>query len=160
MSYIATIPVSFKSPRHAVYESLIDMGNFPMWVSGMVRISNTGRMTQGLRYSTENMIVGQISRSELLVSELIPDERIVLVSESGLISFRAVYELRDNATGGTDVVVVLKFAFENFVLNLARPAIESMAKARVQADLEMLNVILNTGGFTLVERDEHTLTLD
>ncbi len=118
-----------------------------MWISGLVRVSNTGRMTEGLRYFSESTVVGQVSRYDLLVSELIPDRRIVLLSESGMISFRATYDLADNAEGGTDVVCVLKFAFENFVLHLARPAVESMAKARMQADLEMLSIILSNGGF-------------
>jgi uncharacterized protein YndB with AHSA1/START domain len=148
--YVTTIPVTFFSPRHVVYEALTDLGNSPLWINGILRISITGRMSEGLRYHTENLVVGSVSRYNILVNELVPDERIVLVSESGLISFRMTYQLSDQDDGGTKVVCILKFAFENFVLNLARPAVESMAKARIQSDLETLKTILSNGGFGIM----------
>ncbi|MDF2461672.1 MAG: hypothetical protein K0S68_1075 [Candidatus Saccharibacteria bacterium] len=116
-----------------------------MWVSGMLRISHTGTMTEGLRYYTENTVAGTVSRYDIEVTELIPNKRIVLVSETGMITFTADYDLVDAPEGGTHVTCRLRFKFRNFVLNLARPAIESMARARVQTDLEGLNIILKEG---------------
>jgi hypothetical protein len=103
-------------------------------------------MSVGLKYFTESLVVGTVSRYDLLVAELVPDRRIVLISESGIITFTSEYELIDGADGGTEVTCVLRFAFKNFVLNMARPAIESMAKSRMQTDLELLNLMMAEGG--------------
>jgi uncharacterized protein YndB with AHSA1/START domain len=143
--YVSVINVEFQSPREQVYRALTALGSFPIWVSGMIRISHTGPMTEGLRYFTENTVAGTTSRYDLEVKQLVPNRRIVLVSEAGLISFTAEYDLDDIPEGGTLVTCQIRFRLQNFVLNLARPAIESMAKARIQADLEGLNIILAEG---------------
>jgi hypothetical protein len=145
MSYVATIPVIFPCSRWRVYEALCDLESYPLWNSGMTHISFTGAMREGLRYETRSLLVGHANLSKVEVTRLVPGEEVELMSESGLIAFRVVFILREVAEETTEVICTLRFEFQNFVLDLARPVIESMAQVRVRGDLETLRILLLRG---------------
>jgi ribosome-associated toxin RatA of RatAB toxin-antitoxin module len=142
MSYLATIPVEFSYPRHIVYEALCDLGRYPLWNSGMTSISHTGRMHTGLHYETSTTILGRVNQAAVEVVEMIPDQLIVLASRTGLITFRAAFELHDTAPGACSVICNLEFKFSNAIFNLARPVVEAVTEARIRGDLEALQAIL------------------
>jgi uncharacterized protein YndB with AHSA1/START domain len=142
MSYVATIPVVFPCSPIEVYEALCDLGLYQLWNSGMVSISHTGKMQEGLRFQTESMVAGgMVNASEAEVVKLVPGKLIELVSYNGLVAYRATFTLMPKGTGATEVTCVLKFEFKNYVLNLARPVIEGMAEARIRGDLETLRAL-------------------
>jgi hypothetical protein len=104
----------------------------------MTNISHTGRMHIGLEYITTTKVLGQVNKSIVRVAEMVPDEAIVLVSDRGLITYRAVFELRFLTHTSCSVICNLRFQFSSLVINLARPAVESMAETRIRSDLEAL----------------------
>ena len=108
----------------------------------MLSISSSDMLTEGMKFKTESTAAGRVNKSEVLVTRLIPDQEIELVSETGLITYRAVFKLGPVEPNSTEVLCVLKFEFNNFVLKMARPVLESMAQARVKGDLEALRALL------------------
>lgn len=138
-----TIPVEFAHSRERVFEALCDLRMYPLWNSGMKQVSEPGPLSQGLRFKTESLVAGgRINLAEVEVTQLVPSERIELVSHSGVVAYRAVFELKTKAPEITEVICSLRFEFNNFVLDLARPVIEAMAAARIRGDLEALRAML------------------
>jgi hypothetical protein len=142
MPYTTTIPVEFPLPAHAVYEALCDLGLYPQWNSGMIRISRTGRMEPGIEYETVTDVLGHENHSRILVVALVPDERIILNSQSGLVMFEAVMHIKPVTAHSCTVTTTLHFEFSHQVFALARPMIESMAGDRIRGDLETLRDLL------------------
>jgi len=142
MPYAATIPVEFPCRAERVYEALCDLATHPLWNSGMRWMSAQGRMHEGLEYETESIAAGHTIRSHVEVVRLVQNRVIELDNKSGAITFRALFELTELQPGHTQVVCNLQFSFQKFVLDLARPAIESMAQARLRGDLEALRAIV------------------
>lgn len=145
MPYIATIPVIFPCSRSEVYRALCDLERYPLWNSGMRSISTTERLRLGLRYKTESTVAGHVNVSELEVMKLVPNETIELASKSGLIAYDAVFKISERGPDLCEVICTLKFEFRHFMLDVARPAIETMAQARVRGDLETLRAMLSHG---------------
>lgn len=142
MSYIATIPVVFECSRSKVYEALCDLKSFVLWSSGLTSVSHPGPLVVGLQYTTKSTVAGQVNVSKVRVVRMVPHEVIELASETGLIAYRVSFQLKEQGPGTTEVVCVLRFEFRNFVLVLARPAIEAMAEARVRGDLQALRAMI------------------
>lgn len=142
MRYVATIPVDFPCPPERVYEALCHLDTHPLWNSGMRWVSAHGWMHEGLSYETESVVAGHTIRSRIEVVRLVQNRAIELDNKSGAITFRALFELTELQPGQTRVVCNLQFGFQKFVLDLARPAIESMAQARLRGDLEALRAIV------------------
>jgi hypothetical protein len=138
MSYAATIPVEFPFSRHRVYEALCDLGSHPRWNTGLTSISYTGTMHAGLEYVTKTNVMGKINQATVRVVELIPDEAIVLDSSTGLITFRAAFQIQELTPDSCTVICNLRFEFSKLVFNLAQSAVESLAEARIRGDLETL----------------------
>lgn len=145
MSYNARATVEFCRPRSQVYEALTDLSRYPEWNQDLLEISDSGHMQPGLTYDTKSRVAGRINAAHVEVVSLIPDELIELVSKAGIIQFEAVFRLDDALSGGTEVTCALHFRFRNFVMDLARPAIEGIARDRVRHDLETLAGVLCAG---------------
>jgi uncharacterized membrane protein len=143
MSYVATIPVEFPCPAAQVYEAMCDLSNLPLWSSGITSVSHSGRMVEGLHYEAANTLPGgRINVSEIEVKRLVPNQAIELVNYAGLVAYQATYRFRPIDEGHCEVTCYFKFEFRNYVLKLARPAIEGMAEARIRGDLESLRAII------------------
>ena len=138
MSFIATVPVEFPCPKHVVYEALCDLSRYTSWTSGMTSVSYSGRMHVGLEYNTTTKVLGRVNQAKVRVAEMAPDEAIVLVSNSGLITYRAAFQLRFISAESCSVICNLRFQFSKLVIHLAQPVIESMAEDRIRGDLETL----------------------
>jgi hypothetical protein len=142
MSYAATIPVDFDCPRSEVYEALCDLGSYPKWNTDMTSISYTGRMHVGLQYTTSTNVLGHVNKATIEVVEMVPNEVIVLASHTGLITFRAVFQLKEITPDSCSVICNLRFKFSTLVFNLARPVVEAAAESRIHGDLETLRSLL------------------
>jgi hypothetical protein len=140
--YVARTTVEFCRPRSQVYEVLTDLSRYPAWNQDMIEISHAGPMQVGLTYDTKSRVAGRINAAHVEVMNLVPDEAIELRSKAGIIQFGAEFRLDDAAGGGTNVTCALSFKFRNFIMDLARPAIEGMARDRVRHDLETLAALL------------------
>jgi len=141
-SYTATIPVEFPHPAHVVYEALCDLGRYPQWNTGMKSISRTGRMQPGLRYTTVSDVLGRSNEAHIEVMQMIPDKAIALESSTGLIKFRAVFELAELAPNRCSVMCNLRFEFSHLIFNLAQPLVEAITENRIRGDLETLRASL------------------
>ncbi len=142
MVYRTRTTVAFCRPRLQVYEVLTDLSRYPEWNQDMIKISDLGRMRVGLQYETKSRVAGWINVSQIKVVRLDRAEAIELRSASGIIHFDATFALADAEGGGTDVTCTLEFRFKNFIMDLARPAIEGMARDRVNHDLKVLAEML------------------
>lgn len=142
MSYSARTTVEFCRPRSEVYNVLIDLSRYPEWNQDMIEISFKGHMEPGLKYETRSRVAGRINAAHVEVANLVSDREISLRSKAGIIHFEAMIVLEDAARGGTDVTCILHFRFHNFVMDLARPALEGMARDRMKHDLETLAQML------------------
>jgi hypothetical protein len=143
MSYVATIPVEFPCPAAAVYEAVTDLSNLPLWASGIVSASHSGVMREGLHYETTSMLPGgRANVAEIEVKRLVPNREIELVNYAGLVAYQVLYKIVESGPKRCEVTCQFKFEFRNFVLNLARSAIEGMAEARIRGDLEALRAII------------------
>lgn len=98
-------------------------------------------MREGQHFHTESIVMGRVNRAEVTVVRLTPNREIELRSQTGLVSYQAVFSLAAVA-GGTQVTCGLQFELRGLILDLGRPVIESMAKSRVQADLQTLQLLL------------------
>jgi carbon monoxide dehydrogenase subunit G len=144
MLYTTSVTVTFPQLSERVYEGLIDLDRHPLWNSGMVSLSRSGKMTVGLHYETKSVVLGRTTVAAVEVTQLLENRVVKLRSDTGEIPFSAHFELKPKASGGTTVTCTLEFELAGLALTLARPAIESMAKSRVRGDLEMLRAILSS----------------
>ena len=142
MTYKTSVEVNFECDRQAAYDALCYLGRYPEWNQGMIYISHTGPMYAGLKYQTRSRVLGQTNAAEVVVVNLVPGELVHLKSDSGLITFNAVFLLADREGGGSTVTCRLAFEFHQAVLNLARGVIEDMANDRLRRDLTKLSGIL------------------
>ena len=142
MAYTASVPVKFCRSRDLVYEALCDLGRYAEWNTDMVYISTGEVMRPGLKYVTRTKVAGRINESHVEVVRLVEGREINLRSSTGMIMFEASFVLADVEGGGTNVTCRLEFAFQNFVIQLARSAIEGMAQDRVRRDLTRLDALL------------------
>lgn len=137
-SYVVSLALKFGCTPERVYELLTDLSTHRRWNKGLIAVSSSERMTTGLHYQTESALVGDaVQRAEIEVVKLVPNKYVELNNEAGLIAYRVTYDLSPLANG-TMLTCTVQFDVRNFVLNLARPAIESMARSRLQGDLETL----------------------
>lgn len=144
MSFLVTIPVEFPHPRQLVYSALCDLRRYPEWTSGMKSVSDPGPLRLGLVYVTKTAVIGKDNQTTVKVSELIPNEAIVLESQAGMVQFRAVYELADNGPDKCKVICTLDFKFNSLLFQLAQSAVETMTENRIRGDLENLRDLLAT----------------
>lgn len=145
MSYIATIPVVFSLPRSQVYAALCDLALYPLWNSGMKSARPAQTMAVGLTFTTETLVAGRVNTANVVVTKLIENETIELRSTSGLVSYDAVFILKEVDAKTCEVICSLRFELRNFMLDMARPVIEAMAQARIRGDLETLRAMLTHG---------------
>lgn len=132
----------FPCPAREVYAALIDLRAYPEWSGDLVRVSHRGPLALGLKYETETQVMGHKQISRIEVVRLVPDKEIELINDAGLISYRLLFRLIEHSPGETELVCVVRFEFNNLVMELARPQIEAMAESRIGTDLENLRARL------------------
>lgn len=143
MSYVATIPVEFPCSVREVYAAMCDLSSYPVWNNGMTAISHAGQLREGLQYEATSTLPGGLSSSSgIKVTRMVANEEIVLENFAGLIAYQVTYQFRELGARRCEVTCLLKFEFRNYVLNLARSAIEGMAEARMRGDLETLRAMI------------------
>jgi hypothetical protein len=144
MTHRAKVTVEFPCPRHELFEALLDLDRYPLWNSGMVKISHDGPMTPGLIYSTVTHTMGRSNEATVHVIEIVPDEAIVLESRAGIVTFHATFQLKTLSARRSAVSVHLRFSFSRALFNLAQPVAEAIAESRIRADLETLRALMGS----------------
>ncbi len=145
-NYLTTIKVTLPADRATVFTAMCDTSRYPLWNSGMKHISVTKPLEKGMQYQTETILAGHVIQAYVEITRLIPNEAIEFTSESGALSYKALFTFQDIDGGHTQVSCTLQFQFRSFVIDLARPVIESMAQTRVRGNLESLAVLIAQGG--------------
>ncbi len=113
-----------------------------MWTTGVEQVSQTGTLTAGLQYEVVTRITAMKLVSKIRVAELVQNKLIVLVNQNGAVRYQISYDFETDATNDTRVTCRLGFEFSNIVFDLAQSVIETMARDRLQADLERLRELL------------------
>lgn len=142
MSYLTEVTVEFCGARERVYEAFCQLERHPEWNSDMTWVSDEGRMREGLVYETRSHTAGRRDMSKVEVIRMVPNERIELQSIAGIIAFTATFVFTSMPTGGCAVTCHLSFDFRGWIMDLARPIIELMARDRVRGNLENLARIM------------------
>ncbi|MBW4062005.1 SRPBCC family protein [Candidatus Saccharibacteria bacterium] len=141
MAFSTTLSIDFPVAPVAVFNGLADLSGHPLWNSGMISISHTGRMRAGMRYKVNSIVAGQNILSEVEVVELQPPRLIEIVNNTGSVTYHVTY-LLEPVGKSTRLVCTMAFELEGFILRLARPAIEAMAETRLRHDLETLRLLV------------------
>lgn len=142
MSQIATAPITFDCSADRVFAALCDLDRLPLWNSGLLSVSRTGVMTEGLQYETVRRVLGHNAKSAITVMSLNAPHRVVLASRSRLISFHLTYVITALEPTRCTVACQITFQFSNLVFHLAQPAAEAVAGEQITADLERLRTLL------------------
>ena len=109
----------------------------------MLRVSDDGPLREGLIFESESVLMGNHHNvARIHVSRMLENEEIEMVNEAGAISYRAMYRIIANSPQECELICTIRFEIHNFVLDLARAAIESMARTRLQHDMERLRELI------------------
>lgn len=142
MTYSASTSVSFDADPGKIYRELINLGQHRLWNTGLVHISETGNMREGMRYQTVSIVLGQETKFDIEVTRLVPNKQVSIVNSNGALTFEATYLLVPVEADKTNLECKIDFMLDGFTLNLAHPVIEAMATARIKGDLETLRSLL------------------
>jgi hypothetical protein len=142
MAYTVSVSVIFDLPAEEVFDALCRLDDYLLWNSDLVRVSKGGRITENMLIETEANVLGQRVISKLEIVSVMPPISIEMVNNSGAISHRTMYRILPMGPSKTEVVCMLQFTFNSFVLNLARPLVEALAEGRIRANLETLRALL------------------
>lgn len=142
MLYVAATPLIMPFPCSVVFAALLDLARYPKWNCGMISISPEDVIQEGMRYRTSMRICGITNNTMIAVERVIANESIEISSKSGLIAFRALYQLVENSSENTELIYTLRFEFKGFIFNAPRSIIESMARSRSQYDLIALRDLI------------------
>ena len=144
MTYSISISILFDLPRVKVYEALNFLDNYPLWNQNILCVSKSGRLVENMIIEMESMVGDKLVSSNLEIIKLIPNESIEMINNSGVISYRIIYQLLDMAPNESELICMVQFAFRNFSMDLARPGIEAMAGQRIRTNLTNLKVLLES----------------
>ncbi len=142
MTYLVSVSTVFNLPVERVYEALCFLDDYPLWNISMVRISKNGYLKENMLVETESIVVGQKVVSNFEIVRLVPNKVIEMVNNSGSITYHAMYQLLSESPDESEVICTLRFEFNGFILNLARPIVEGMAESRLRNNMEALQALL------------------
>jgi len=108
----------------------------------MLSVSTLEPMHQGMVYRTTSVATGRKIDALIKVTHLEPSREIRLENSTGAVAYEAVFTLTPHGANETQVSCQLSFEFRNFVLELAKPVVESIATARIKGDLETLRALI------------------
>lgn len=142
MPYSISISTLFHIPVERVYQALTFLDEYPLWNSGVIRVSKSGYLVENMLIGMESIVGGKPVISNLEIARLVPHQSIEMINNSGIISYRLMYELLSHSANETELICMLQFTFKNFAMDIARPAIEAMAENRIRGNLESLRILL------------------
>ena len=142
MLYVSATFAVFPFSRDVVYRELTDMAHFPDWGKGLVSLSPQEAMREGMRFKLSSHVCASLINATVAVERLVPNELLELVSKTGLISFRVMFNCVENSPIETEVICTMRFEFNGFVFNASRSVIEAMARQRCQRDLLALRTYI------------------
>ena len=134
--------VVVKRPLKQVFTYLMNLENYPVWQSGLVRVAATDGMSEGSFITFTAMGLGKSFKLVAHVTENNGRDQFRAKSHRGPITFDSSYKLSEVADG---TKIELKNQIETHsVFNLALPVLQAMGDSKYQADLETLKAVLES----------------
>jgi uncharacterized membrane protein len=127
-------------PLRKIYAYLMDLNNYPIWQSGIVRVAATDGMNQGSQITFTAIGLGKTFNFVAEVVENNAADAFRVVSTRGPMSFDSAYQLSDTK-GGTKVELNNTIQ-TNAVFRLALPVLQSIGDSKYQTDLQTLKLVL------------------
>lgn len=143
MPFSISISTLFNIPVERVFQALTFLDEYPLWNSGVIRVSKSGYLVENMLIEMESVVGGEVVVSNLEIVSMVANKSIEIVNNSGVVSYRLMYQLLSHSPDVTELVCVLQFTFKKFSMDIARPAIEAMAENRIRSNLESLKILLN-----------------
>lgn len=113
-----------------------------LWNTGVIHISSTGKMTEGMLYETRSAALGQQITAKIRVDRLSEPEQIVIHNDTGAVVFMVTYDLLSKPRNHCHLVCTMDFDLKGIAWQFAHPVIESIAKTRLSSDLQTLRTLL------------------
>jgi uncharacterized membrane protein len=128
------------APAEQVYAFLVDVGNLPRWMSGVMRaeLTSTGPLAVGSTAVVERRLLGQYIRADLRVVELEPNRRMVLSTEASGIHVDASVALQPVDGNHTRVTFGMALEATSFFMRTVEPMVAAAAEDDISDSLERL----------------------
>jgi hypothetical protein len=136
-----TVSTTIKASAEVVFEWLIDLDRYPLWNASLREVGRGGRMHEGMIVPMKSLVMGKPVESSMEVVRLVPGKDIELLNNTGAVPYRAVYRFIPEGAQ-TEIVLWCQIEPQSRVFQLARPLIESLAKARLSGDLASLKALI------------------
>ena len=144
MSYSISVSVIIHRPVAEVFVALCHLDNYTLWNGKTTRVSKSGYLAEDMIFEIDSIINNEAVTSRLEVVRIEPNTSIEMINNSRVVSYRIMYHLISEAEGETEVACMLQFEFKSLSLDLARPAVEEIAKARIQGNLNALKELMES----------------
>ena len=139
---VSSHQVIVKRPIKSVYAYLMNLENYPIWQSGLVRVSATNGMKEGSFITFTAMGLGKAFKLVGQVTENNDADWFCVKSHRGPISFESSYKL--SAMKDYTKVELTNKIETHSVFSLALPVLQAMSDSKYQADLETLKAVLES----------------
>ena len=136
-----TVSVTIQASPEVIFEWLTDLDRYLLWNAALREVGRRGKMHEGMIVPMKSVVMGKQIESSMEVVRLVPGKDIELLNNTGAVPYRAVYRFIPEGDR-TEVVLWCQLEPQSRVFALARPLIESLAKARLSGDLEMIKALI------------------
>ena len=140
-----TVSITIAAAPEVIFEWLTDLGRYPLWNAALREVGRKGKMHEGMIVPMKSSVMGKLIESSMEVLRLVPGKDIELINNTGAVPYRAVYRFIPEGKK-TEVVLWCQLEPQSRVFQLARPLVESLAKARLSGDLESLKALIEAEG--------------
>jgi hypothetical protein len=124
-----------------VFAFITDTTKTPLWQTGVIRIDGPPGMREGAVYEMETHFLGRINKSRFEVLENDGKGTTRAHSIRGPLKFETTQRCEETPLGRTRVTLEVKID-AGLVYKLAEPALESITKTLLEADLKTLKVVI------------------
>ncbi len=129
-----------------LFDLMTDLTRFHLWNTNTLAITEAPRMHKGLAYTAQTVTAGQLSKSRVQVTDLIPNQEIHLTNNAGAVSYDALLLFEPTGHDRTRVTCKMRFTLSSGLIDAARPVIETMAETRIRSNWQILRALLPGGG--------------
>lgn len=128
------------APTDRVYAFLVDVGNLPRWMSGVMRaeLTSPGPLAVGSTAVVERRLLGQFIRADLRVAELEPNRKIVLSTEASGIQVDVSVALEPVDAERTRVTFGMALEATSFFMRTVEPMVAAAAEDDISDSLARL----------------------
>lgn len=132
--------IVIRRPLAEVWDFLMRLENYPLWQAGVLSVSGSDGTRLGSRLAVETFNLGRKLKLNAIVTENDGVGRYTAKSVQGPLTFISTYRL-EPVEGGTQLDFICEID-THAVFNLAAPALEAVGRAKNEADLASLKILL------------------